>query len=74
MPKKILKKTEEHYSGVITYSKAEDGFDIDFDCFDIIKNAEINDHYWVKYTEMWRSKAELVRYLENLLNIIKTEL
>lgn len=71
---KKLKKTEEHYSCSITYSKGEDGFDEDFDCFDIIKNAEVNDHYWVKYTEMWRSKAKLVRYLENLLSIIKEEL
>jgi hypothetical protein len=72
MPKKILKKREEHWSGDIVYNK--DLSAIDFDSFEIIKSAEMNDHLWVKYDKKWRTKDDEIRYLENLLKIIKEEI
>ncbi len=71
----ILKKYEEHYSGTIVYSydKTCDE-NVDFDSFELIKSTETKDRIWVKYIEKWRTNAELIRYLENLIKIIKEEL
>jgi hypothetical protein len=72
MDKLILKKVEERFVGHIVHSDSLDS--PEYSTFEIIKDDGCEPNYKVIHHEQWRSKEECIRYFENLLNIIKSEL
>jgi hypothetical protein len=69
-PVHIPKKTVEQWSGTIIYN--DDPDNPDYDTYQLDVNCELKQHfYMLKQHECWRSKVALVRYLENMIDIVK---
>ena len=43
----------------------------DQDCFDIESSLEVKDHHLLKVNERWRTKSELIEYLDGIKKIIQ---
>ena len=67
-----IQKFETCYKGTIFYNDNVDK--PDYDCFEIELNAEYPDAIILKMDNKMQTKAEAIRYLENLIHIIKTKL
>ena len=46
----------------------------DQDYFDIESNLEVKDHHLLKTNERWRTKSELIEYLDGIKKIIQEKI